>query len=47
MLLYINDFLIEFCDYIVSEIILWYVGFDKVYCVDYVLKVIVESFNLF
>ena len=40
MLPYINDFPIEFRDYIASEIIPRYAGFDKAHRVDHVLKVI-------
>lgn len=46
MLPYINDFPIEFRDYIASEIIPRYAGFDKAHRVDHVLKVIAESLNL-
>ncbi len=47
MLPYINDFPIEFRDYIASEIIPRYAGFDKAHRVDHVLKVIAESLNLY
>ena len=46
MLPYINDFPIEFRDYIASEIIPRYADFDKAHRVDHVLKVIAESLNL-
>ena len=43
MLSYINDFPMEFRDYIASEIIPQYADFDKAHRVDHVLKVIAES----
>ena len=46
MLPYINDFPIEFRDYIASEIIPRYADFDKAHRVDHVLKVIAESLKL-
>ena len=46
MLSYINDFPMEFRDYIASEIIPQYADFDKAHRVDHVLKVIAESLNL-
>jgi hypothetical protein len=45
MLSYINDFPMEFRDYIASEIIPQYADFDKAHRVDHVLKVIAESLN--
>ena len=46
MLSYINDFPMEFRDYIASEIIPQYADFDKAHRVDHVLKVIAESLKL-
>ena len=46
MLSYINDFPMEFRDYIASEIIPRYADFDKAHRVDHVLKVIAESLKL-
>ena len=46
MLPYINDFPMEFRDYIASEIILQYAHFDKAHRVDHVSQVITESLKL-
>lgn len=46
MLSYINDFPMGFRDYIASEIIPQYAGFDKAHRVDHVLKVLAESLEL-
>lgn len=43
---YLHDFPKEFCDYIASEIIPQYAGFDKAHRVDHALKVITESLEL-
>ena len=46
MLPYINDFPMEFRDYIASEIIPQYAHFDKAHRVDHVSQVIAESLKL-
>ena len=46
MLSYINDFPMEFRNYIASKIIPQYADFDKAHRVDHVLKVIAESLKL-
>ena len=46
MLSYINDFPMEFRNYIASKIIPQYADFDKAHRVDHVLKVIAESLSL-
>lgn len=46
MLSYINDFPMEFRDYIANEIIPQYAGFDKAHRVDHVSKVMAESLEL-